>query len=73
MMGDAYLLWKLYELSLVRNNTHRYFKLLTIVDVELRPFLMKEKILCMNLQRIRNTLVIDVDTESNVKILKKIV
>ena len=65
--GDAYLLWKVYELSLVRNNTHRYFKFLTIVDVELRPLLMKEKILYRNLQRIQNALIIDVDTESNVK------
>ena len=73
MMGDAYLLWKVYELSLARNNTHRYSKFLTIVDVELRPFLMKEKILYRNLQRIQNALIIDVDTESNVKILKKIV
>ena len=31
--GDAYLIWKVYELSLIKNNTHRYFRLLTIVDV----------------------------------------
>ncbi|MCL7390362.1 MAG: hypothetical protein LZ173_10615, partial [Thaumarchaeota archaeon] len=35
--GDAFLLWKAYELSLTKNNTHRYFRQLTIVDVELRP------------------------------------
>jgi hypothetical protein len=40
--GDAFLLWKVYELSLIKNNTHRYFKPLTIVDIELRPLLMRE-------------------------------
>ena len=43
--GDAYLLWKVYELSLIKNNTHKYFNPLTIVDVELRPLLMKEELL----------------------------
>jgi hypothetical protein len=40
--GDAFLLWKIYELSLIKNNTHRYFKTLTIIDIELRPLLMRE-------------------------------
>jgi len=42
MKGDAYILWKIYELSLIKRNTHRYFKPLTIIDVELRPLLMRE-------------------------------
>ena len=69
--GDAYLLWKIYELSLVKNNTHRYFKPLTIVDVELRPLLMEEEMFYNNLQRIRNASIVDV--ESNIKILERIV
>jgi len=52
--GDAYLLWKVDELSLVKNNTHRYFRLLTIIDVELRPLLMKEELLYKNLQRVQD-------------------
>jgi len=43
--GDVFLLWKVYELSLVRNTTHRYFKPLTIIDIELRPLLMRENAL----------------------------
>jgi len=69
----AYLLWKVYELSLVKNNTHRYFKLLTIVDVELRPLLLKEMILYKDLQKIRNASMIGVDIGSDVKMLEKMV
>jgi len=71
--GDAYLIWKVYELSLIKNNTHRYFRLLTIVDVELRPLLMREELLYKNLQRIRNASMVGVDVGSNVKILEKMV
>jgi hypothetical protein len=71
--GDAFLLWKAYELSLIKNNTHRYFRLLTIVDVELRPLLMKEQMLYKNLQRIHRASIIGVDVGSDVKILKEMV
>ncbi|MCL7383479.1 MAG: hypothetical protein LZ174_04225, partial [Thaumarchaeota archaeon] len=70
---DAYILWKIYELSLIKRNTHRYFKPLTIIDVELRPLLMKEEMLYRNLQRMRNASVIGVDFGSDVKILEKMV
>jgi hypothetical protein len=43
--GDTYILWKVYELSLIKRNTHRYFKPLTIIDIEMRPLLMKEEML----------------------------
>jgi hypothetical protein len=71
--GDAYILWKIYELSLIKNNTHSYFKPLTIIDVELRPLLMKEEMLYRNLQRMRNASVIGVDFGSDVKMLEKMV
>jgi len=71
--GDAYLLWKVYELSLVKNNTHRYFKPLTIIDVELRPLLMREEMLYKNLQRIRNASIVGVDVGSDAKVLEKMV
>jgi hypothetical protein len=69
--GDAYLLWKVYELSLIKRNAHRYFMLLTIVDVEVRPLLMGEEMLYRNLQRIRNTSIVGVDVGSDVRILEK--
>ena len=71
--GDAYLLWKVYELSLVRNTTHRYFKTLSIIDIELRPLLMRENMLYNNLQRIRNASIVGVDVGSDVKISEKMV
>jgi len=71
--GDAYLIWKVYELSLIKNNTHRYFRLLTIVDVELRPLLMREELLYKNLQRIRNASMVGVDVGSDTRMLEKMV
>jgi len=71
--GDAYLLWKVYELSLIKNNTHRYFKPLAIVDVELRPLLMRENALYKNLQRIQSLNIDGVDVENDVKKSEKMV
>ncbi|MCL7391563.1 MAG: hypothetical protein LZ171_05940, partial [Thaumarchaeota archaeon] len=68
--GDAYILWKIYELSLIKRNTHRYFKPLTIIDVELRPLLMREQMLYKDLQRVRNASVVGVDVGGDVKILE---
>jgi len=71
--GDAFLLWKAYELSLIKRNTHRYFKPLTIIDVELRPLLMREQMLYRNLQRVRNASIVGVDVGGDVKILEEMV
>jgi hypothetical protein len=71
--GDAFLLWKVYELSLIKNNIHRYFRHLTIIDVGLRPMLMREQMLYRNLQRIRSASVVGVDVGGDVKILEKMV
>jgi hypothetical protein len=71
--GDAFLLWKVYELSLTKNNTYRYFRPLSIVDVEMRPLLMREQMLYRNLQRIRSASVVGVDVGGDVKILEKMV
>jgi len=57
---------EVYELSLIKNNTHR---ILYIVYVELRPLLMKETLLYGNLQRIGNASMAGVDVGSDVKIL----
>ena len=71
--GDTYILWKIYELSLIKNNTHRYFKPLTIIDAELRPLLMREQMLYRNLQRVRNASIVGVDVGGDVKILEEMV
>ena len=71
--GDAFLLWKVYELSLIKNNTHRYFKPLTIVDIELRPLLRRENALYKNLQRIQSLNIDGVDVENDVKKSEKMV
>jgi len=71
--GDAFLLWKAYELSLTKNNTHRYFRQLTLIDAELRPLLMKEQMLYRNLQRVRSAGIVGVDVGGDVKILEEMV
>jgi len=71
--SDAYLLWRVYEPSLAKNNTHRYFKLLTIVDVEMRALFMKEAVLYKSLQRIQQINLLNVDIGSNVRMLEKMV
>jgi len=43
--GDAYVLWKVYETGISMGNVHKWFKPITIVDVELRPLLMKEELI----------------------------
>ena len=50
--------------SLIKNNTHRYFRPLSIVDVELRPLFMREQMLYRNLQRIQNASIIGVMLEA---------
>ncbi|MCL7402104.1 MAG: hypothetical protein LZ168_04895, partial [Thaumarchaeota archaeon] len=69
----AFLLWKAYELSLTKNNTHRYFKPLTLIDIELRPLLMREEMLYRNLQRVRSAGVVGVDVGGDVKMLEEMV
>jgi len=59
--------------SLIKNNIHRYFRPLTIIDVELKPLLMKEQMLYRNLQRIPNASIVGVGVGSDAKILEKIV
>ena len=56
---------------MIKNNTHRYFKTLTMIDIELRPLLMRKNMLYKNLQRIRNTSIFDVDVESDVEMQEK--
>ncbi|RLI44566.1 hypothetical protein DRO64_03795 [Candidatus Bathyarchaeota archaeon] len=40
---DAYILWKVYETAIAKGNLRNWFKLITIIDVELKPILMLEK------------------------------
>jgi len=46
---------------LTKRNTHRYFRHLTIVDVEMRPLLIREEMLYRNLQRTQNAGIVGVD------------
>ena len=71
--GDAYLIYKVYELSLIKGNTHKYFKPLTLIDVEMRPLLMRESMLYRSLQRVQGAGMIGIDVGVDVKILEKMV
>lgn len=59
--GDAYILWRLYKIGVKRGNIHKWFKLITEVDVELRPLLMFEKTLWDSLISLRHKAEIGVE------------
>jgi len=42
--GDAYILWKVHEMGALKGDTHKWFRRLTMIDVELRPLLIKERV-----------------------------
>jgi len=42
--GDAYLLWKVYEVSVAKVNLEKWFRMITPIDVELRPLLTMERV-----------------------------
>ena len=58
--GDAYLLWKVYERGVAKGNLHKWFKPISIVDVELRPLLMKEAIVAKTVDRLEKLEDVDV-------------
>ncbi len=64
--GDAFLLYKIYELSLMKGNTNKYFRQLTMIDVELRPLLMKEQIIFRNFQRVQRMGEFGIDVSEDV-------
>jgi len=60
-------------LSLIKRNTHRYFRPLNIIDIELRPLLMREQMLYRNLQRVQIAGIVGINVGGDVKILEKMV
>jgi len=68
--SDAFLIYKVYELSLIRNNTHLYFREITVIDAELRPLLMKKQAVFKDLHRMYCLHEIGVDVSNDVKILE---
>jgi len=61
--GDAYLLWKVYEVALAKGNLHKLFKPIRIVDVELRPLLMREAIVARTVDRLEKLKDVDVQVD----------
>jgi len=50
--GDAYVLWKVYEVGVAKGNLHKWFKRIDIVDVEFRPLLTKEAMIARMVDRL---------------------
>ena len=61
--GDAYLLWKVYEVAIAKGNLHKLFKPIGIVDVELRPLLMREAIVAKTVDRLEKLKDVDVQVD----------
>ncbi len=50
--GDAYVLWRVYEIGVEKGNLHKWFLPITMIDVELRPILSKEQTLHKTVRRL---------------------
>jgi len=50
--GDAYLLWKVYDVGVAKGNLYKLFKPIGIVDVELGPLLTKEATIARMVDRL---------------------
>ncbi|OYT67949.1 MAG: hypothetical protein B6U65_01200 [Candidatus Wolframiiraptor sp. EX4484-121] len=69
--GDAYILWKVYEMGVAKGNMHKWFKPISVVDVELRPLLMKEAIVAKTVDRLEKLKDVDVQVDE-VKEMKEL-
>ena len=61
--GDAYILWKVYEVGVAKGNAHKWFKRIAIVDVELRPLLTKEAMIAKMVDRLEKMKMMDVEVD----------
>jgi len=68
--GDAYILWKVYETAIAKGNLHKWFKPITIIDVELKPFLMLEKMYGRWLRRAYQYAALGVDMNADIDCFK---
>ena len=70
-LGDAYVLWKIYETSIIKDNLHKWFKPITIIDVNLKPLLMLERMYNQRLRRTRQYAALGVDVSADMKLFKE--
>jgi len=70
-LGDAYVLWKIYETSIIKDNLHKWFKPITIIDVNLKPLLMLERIYNLRLRKTRQYAALGVDVSADMKLFKE--
>ena len=61
--GDAYLLWKVYERGVAKGNLYKLFKPIGIMDVDLRPLLMREAIVAKMVDRLEKLKDVDVHVD----------
>jgi len=73
--GDAYILWKVYEVGVAKGNLHKLFKPIGIVDVELRPLLTREAMIAKLVYRLESMKMVGMqvdELEEVKKILQRI-
>jgi len=68
--GDAYILWKVYQVGILKGNAHKWFKRLTMIDVELKPFLMLERMYDRWLRRTRQYATLGVDVAVDLELFE---
>ena len=68
--GDAYILWKVYQVGILKGNTHKWFKRVTVIDVELKPLLMLERMYDRWLRKTRRYVALGVDVAADIELFK---
>ena len=68
--GDAYVLWKVYETAVAKGNLYKWFKLVTVIDVKLKPLLMMERIYDLQLRRTCQYTALGIDMTADIKLFR---
>ena len=68
--GNAYILWKVYQVGILKGNAHKWFKRVMVIDVELKPFLMLERMYDRWLRRTRQYATLGVDVAVDLELFE---
>ena len=68
--GDAYLLWKVYEVSIAKRDLKKWFRRITPTDIELRPLLSMERVYERWLRKACQYEALGVDTSADIDLFR---
>ncbi|MCD6535573.1 MAG: hypothetical protein J7K49_00900 [Thaumarchaeota archaeon] len=68
--SDAYILWKVYDVGIAKGDVHKWFKRITMIDVELKPLLMIERRYEESLRRARQDASLGIDVTADIELFE---